>query len=85
MYDSLDLEKSLWNHYSKSGTGILKSIESNLKVWLEDVQTMIIQLVSSSRTNNDLNQIQLNDKYCFRFVLEHLRKFNEKQQEVKNN
>jgi hypothetical protein len=29
---SIDLEKSLWNHYLKSGTGILKSNESNFKV-----------------------------------------------------
>jgi hypothetical protein len=80
---SLDLEKSLWNHYLKSGTGILISNESNLKVWPQDVQLMIIELVSSSRTNNNLDKIQLNDKYCYRFVYEHLRKFNEKQQQLK--
>jgi hypothetical protein len=80
---SLDLEKSLWNHYLKSGTGILISNESNLKVWPQDVQLMIIELVSSSRTNNNLDKIQLNDKYCYRFVYEHLREFNEKQQQLK--
>jgi len=79
---ALDLEKSLWNHYLKSGTGTLKSNESNLKVWPKDVQTMI-QLVLSSRTSSDLDQFHLNNKYCYRFVHEHLRKFDEKQQQLK--
>jgi hypothetical protein len=44
---------------------------------------MLTQLVSSARTNNDQDQIQLNDKHCYRFLHEHLRKLNEKQHQLK--
>ncbi len=60
---SLDLEKSLWNHHLKSGTGILKPNESNLKVWPEDVQTRV-EVGPLLTTNSDSNQIELNKNYC---------------------
>ncbi|CAF1336698.1 unnamed protein product [Adineta steineri] len=81
---ALDLEKSLWNHYLKAATGILIANEFNLKICPKDIQTKLeLAPLLTTTTNNDSNQIQINDKYYVRFIHEHLRKFNEKQRQLK--
>jgi hypothetical protein len=66
----IDLEKSLWTIYSKSGTAnILKSNESTLKIWPKCLKSMI-QL------------IQVNDHMYLKFVTEHLRELNAQQQQI---
>jgi hypothetical protein len=57
-----DLEKSLWNHYLKADTGALRSDESTLTIWSDNVQTRI-ELGPLLTTNSDSNQIELNENY----------------------
>ncbi|CAF1382287.1 unnamed protein product [Adineta steineri] len=81
---ALDLENCLWNHYLKAATGILIANEFNLKICPKDIQTKLeLAPLLTTTTNHDSNQIQMNDKYYIRFIREHLRKFNEKQQQLK--
>ncbi|CAF1484850.1 unnamed protein product [Adineta steineri] len=81
---ALDLEKSLWNHYLKAATGILIANEFNLKICPKDIQIKLeLAPLLTTTTNNDPHQIQMNDKYYVRFIREHLRKFNQKQQQLK--
>lgn len=79
----IDLEKSLWTIYSKSGTaaGILNPKESTLKIWPTCVKSMI-QSAQRLTTISDINQIVVNDNICLKFVTEHLRELNEKQQQI---
>lgn len=78
----LDLEKSLWMTYFKSGSGIsLKSTETNLQVWPLHLKK-IIQLdqdATTTTTLNDFNQIEVSDYECFKFVNKKLHELNENQ------
>lgn len=67
----LELEKTLWTHYYKSGTGTLKVNDSNLKVWSSNIKKMI-----------QSNQIKVDDDHCLKFVSENLRELNEKHHEI---
>ncbi|CAF1581224.1 unnamed protein product, partial [Adineta steineri] len=61
----LNLDKSLWNHYLKSGTASLLQIkETNFKVWPLKIKTMIQYAQCPTTINNDSNQILVNDNMC---------------------
>ena len=77
----IDLEKSLWTIYFKSGIGIFKPNESTVKVWPTCVKSMI-QSSKSITTISDINQLEMNDNICSEFVTEHLSDLNEKQQQI---
>ena len=67
----IDLEKSLWTIYHKSGTA--KILESNLKLWPTAVKSMV-------QSSDCITTI--NDDICLKFVNEHLSELNSKQQEI---
>ena len=72
----LELETSLWTQYLRSGTGVLRPHQSNLHVWPSNIQTMA-RLGQRVITTNDINQMQIHDAQCLRFVNEYLNKLNE--------
>ncbi|CAF1317160.1 unnamed protein product [Adineta steineri] len=79
----LNLDKSLWNHYFKSGTStLLTTNETNFKVWPLKIKTMIQYAQCPTRINNDSNQILVNDNMCLKYVNEYLQELNIKQQQL---
>jgi len=78
----LDLEKSLWDTYLKSGIGSFKADQSHIKIWPSEVKAMI-RFARRSTTISDINQINILDDHCYQFVNNQLREFNEKQQQLR--
>ncbi|CAF1392801.1 unnamed protein product [Adineta steineri] len=80
--DVLNLNRSLWNHYLKSGTCSLLTInETNFKIWPLKIKTMI-QYAQRPTTISDPNQILVNDSMCLKYVNEYLQELNSKQKQL---
>ena len=69
----IDLEKSLWTIYFKSGIGQVKPNQSTLKIWPTCVKSMIQSLKGMTT---------ISDNICFEFVIEQQSDLNEKHQQI---
>ncbi len=74
-----DLEKSLWTICFQSGLGILKSQESNLKVW----PFWVTKMIQSEQGRTMSHKMPVNeDEDCLKFVQQFQYELNKKQQQL---